>query len=222
MPVIRCPTEQLRKRQKTLDSQDNHVCSDSFGKEQEYESIDLDKELLDTKSSHWREDILKVHKVLQSEDQYLSPSKDKKGSPISRLITENTDNTKADSLVKHSANSNKLGRSKLSSYGFDLDSFPSGNIFRTKSKSDLDEEENSIPEMVKADEVDSNIVPETQTDKIESVETSIQCSEHDNSELKQTADFFRPPNKQVSEASSKRSSFGFKKKTPSKHTSLTL
>lgn len=100
-------------------------------KNEDFASIDLDKELLGTKSTKFKQkDGIKIPNSQFNQEMYLSPGQ--KENYVLRKITGATDNTKADSIVKMSERSNKNINTKLN--GFDLESFPSGNMFLTKSE----------------------------------------------------------------------------------------
>jgi hypothetical protein len=175
--------------------------NDSFSRE-DYASIDLDKELLGTKSTKfvWNTDRGK-------NEHYLSPSTNIKNSPLVRKVTGNTDITKADSVTKMSEKGVK-GGSKPNKM-FDLESFPSGNIFLTKSEDQemqLKTREMAILDIQNFKKVSvlGNLAALNRAEK-----TSKETSELENSELKQTADFFRPSKRQKSTLKDK-----FKKNTP--------
>jgi len=135
---------------------------------------------------------------------YLNVDSNQKGSPYSRKVTENTDFTKADSAHKSNENS-KQSNSKIGIQKYDIESFPNANIFATKYEDqelfspDIDEVKVALPNHT----VSLNA-------KIVSVDSSLQCSDMENSELKQTADFFRPGSEIMSKPTSQK--FPFKRK----------
>lgn len=135
-PIFRCPTERVKKRNENLrakTSSKNLQKTESKREDDEYDTLDLDKELLGTKSSKWKPDNLKpAIQVKNGDEMYLSPSANLKNPSLARLITGNTDNTKADSINKLSEYSIHR-KSKVFGQGSELESFPSGNMFMTKS-----------------------------------------------------------------------------------------
>lgn len=111
---------------------------------------------------------------------------------ITRKVTGNTDNTKADSVIKTSERGYR-GAMK-SNRMFELESFPSGNIFLTKSEEH--DSRSKTKEKMPIDLDNFKIVPNLGTNssynRVGSEHASKETSELENSELKQTADFFRP------------------------------
>lgn len=106
------------KMEKGVEEEKNRVNNDN------YESIDLDKELLGTKLTKFKHnEILHPQKDYQ-EDCYLSPNIQWKESIYSRKITGITDNTKADSVLKNNGNILKKVSKLKEPKGFDLESFP--------------------------------------------------------------------------------------------------
>jgi hypothetical protein len=203
-PIFRCPTDTSQNKCKKLEMKkivfENNL-NDSFSKD-DYASIDLDRELLGTKSTKfiWNTDRNK-------NDHYLSPTTNIKNSPLVRKATGNTDNTKADSVIKMSEKGRK-GGSKPNKM-FDLESFPSGNIFLTTPE---DQEmrpktrERTLLDIENFEKVPGlgSLAALDRTEKVLK-----ETSEFENSELKQTADFFRPSQRQKSTPKDK-----FKKNTP--------
>lgn len=180
----------------------------SHRNDEEFDSIDLDKELLGTKSSQWRNDKLSLkmsNQAKAAEEAYLSPNN--RMSPFSRKVTNNTDNTKEESMIKVSDLSNKMILA-IKLKGYDLDSLPSSHFFATKSD-DQDEPFEKNREKIKSNVGIEDISKASIGEKDKSVDNSNQHSEVESSELKQTADFFRP-SPTDGEIKMKRFSFGKK------------
>ena len=127
--------------------------------------------------------------------------------PFSRKITENTEQTKAESINKISDKDSRFSKSKIKFGMFELESFPSGNILQTKSESRYNSKSHSPRKIKENSKIQASSSGESKSDP-----DSKHVSELENSELKQTADFFRPSDEAYLKDTAKRLSFGRKGK----------
>lgn len=208
--VIRCPTERMPRGGYNLElaklgeikNTDIETSQNNEGEEPNYQSIDLDKELLGTSYSKSRQDKdgVKMRGHIM-EDPYLSPDVHRKDSLYSRKITGVTENTKADSALRRSEIGSRQNRRNKIAQGFDLESLHSCKMFNTKSSEEAKAKNSSCDLSIDNIETASNL------QNPDSSISSIPNSSMSNSQLKQTADFFRPGDA-PKEATSKRFSFG--------------
>ncbi|CAI2376760.1 unnamed protein product [Moneuplotes crassus] len=205
--TLRCPTERMKREGPKLEVGKFKEYNNAGNPNKEetnnadYSSIDLDQELLGTSYSKSKPENGKRNNYCEGKgDAYLSPNINRKDSMYSRKITGATENTKADSVFKRSEVSNKqIKRGKLQ-LGFEIESMQSSNMFVTKSEEDEEQKcqkasESSIDNIETAPRIENG----------DSNPTSNNTSELENSELKETADFFRPS---LNASPSKRFSFG--------------
>lgn len=195
--------------------------------EEDFDSIDLDKELMDTQTTKFQQDKQKDMSSEQATKHvFLSPGFKvfvilrsyltlQKLTPFSRKITENTDNTKAESVHKISDKDSKHSKSRIKFGIFELESLPSGKIFQTKS--DGKTESRSVsPEQIKNNDKIIPIISKVNKQECPKEPNcdSKQQSDAENSELKETADFFRPSPDSFLESTDKKLSFGIQKSSP--------